>query len=172
MIEWVTMFFKEIRIQPVLRSRVIIFLYRLSSVFFSPSKNPLKYFFITFVFLYYFIVEFLWGVEIKPKTKIGWGVKIFHPMGIIINPGSVLGCGVVLRHGVTIGNKYNKKNGKETKCPIIEDNVDFGAYACVIGEIRVGEDSTIGAMSYVDFNVEPSSVIASHRGIILRKKHD
>lgn len=171
MIEWIAMFVKEIRIQPVFRSKIIIFLYRLSSVFFSHKKNPLKYLFLIFVLFYYFIVEFIWGVEIKPKTQIGWGIKIFHPMGIIINPGSILGRDVVLRHGVTIGNKYNKKTGQETKCPIIGDNVEFGAYACVIGGIRVGEDSIIGAMCYVDFDVEPSSVISSHRGIILRKKH-
>ncbi|OZM99647.1 hypothetical protein CF018_26125, partial [Escherichia coli] len=88
-----------------------------------------------------------------------------------LNPGAVLGSGIILRHGVTIGNKYNKKTGRETKCPIIKDNVEFGAYACVIGEIVVGEDSIIGAMSYVDFDVEAYSIISSHRGIVLRKKN-
>ncbi|HDZ0533208.1 TPA: serine acetyltransferase [Klebsiella pneumoniae] len=165
------MFYREIRSQPVLKSKVIIFLYRLSSLFFSQSRNPLKYIFIIFVFSYYCVVEFLWGIEIKPKTKIGWGIKIFHPNSIIINPGAVLGSGIILRHGVTIGNKYNKKTGCETKCPIIKDNVEFGAYACVIGEIVVGEDSIIGAMSYVDFDVEAYSIISSHRGIVLRKKN-
>ncbi|PEX89440.1 MULTISPECIES: serine acetyltransferase [Klebsiella] len=171
MIEWTNMFLREMRSQPILKSRVIIFLYRLSSLFFSPSRNPLKYAFFIFVMLYYIVVEFLWGVEIKPKTKIGWGIKIFHPTAIIINPGAVLGSGIVLRHGVTIGNKYNSKTGHETKCPVIKDNVEFGAYACVIGEISIGEDSVIGAMSYVDFNVEACSIISAHRGIVLRKRN-
>ncbi|EOY4399450.1 TPA: serine acetyltransferase [Klebsiella michiganensis] len=171
MIEWIKMFVSELKSQPVLKSRLIILLYRLASVFFSKSRNPLKYIFVLFVVSYYVFVEFLWGIEIKPKTKIGWGLKIYHPTAIIINPGAVLGSGVILRHGITIGNKYNSKTGHETKCPVIKDNVEFGAYACIIGEIVIGKDSIIGAMSYIDFDIAPCSIISAHRGISLRKKN-
>ena len=165
---WIASFIKELKNNPTLKSRIIVFLYRMASIYFSKRKNPLKFLFIIFVIMYYFIVEFIWGIEIKPKTKIGWGVIIYHPVSIIINPGAVLGDNILLRHGVTIGNKYTRRTGVESNCPIIGDNVEFGAHACIVGDINVGNDSVIGAAAYVDFNVKPYTIIASPRGIVLR----
>ncbi len=172
MFSWICELIREIKKNPTLRSKSIVFLFRMSSVFFSKRNNPLKFLFLVFVIFYYFIVEFLWGVEIKPKTKVGWGLVIFHPVSIIINPGATLGKCVILRQGVTIGNKFNRYTGIESKCPRIEDNVEFGAYACVIGDINVGAGSTIGATAYVDFDVQPKSIIAANRGLCLRISND
>ncbi|SUQ57118.1 Serine acetyltransferase [Raoultella terrigena] len=168
MYKWIVSLIDELRKNPTLKSKIIVFSYRMASVFFSKKKNPLKFLFIIFVLMYYFLVEFFWGVEIKPKTKIGWGVIIYHPVCIIINPGAVLGSGVILRHGVTIGNKYDRRSGIETNCPRIGDNVEFGAHACVLGDIEIGSDSIIGATAYVDFNVKQNTIIAATRGLILR----
>ena len=49
-----------------------------------------------------------------------------------------------MRQGVTIGNRFD---GGEV--PIIEDDVEFGAYAQVLGGVRVGKGAKIGAMSVV-----------------------
>ncbi|UAD20257.1 hypothetical protein K7176_08100 [Klebsiella quasipneumoniae] len=70
---WIASFIKELKNNPTLKSRIIVLLYRMASIYFSKRKNPLKFLFIIFVIMYYFIVEFIWGIEIKPKTKIGWG---------------------------------------------------------------------------------------------------
>lgn len=169
---WIKCFAREIKINPTVKSKTIVFLYRLSSVFFSKKKNPLKYIFIIFVILYYFLVEIVWGVEIKPKTKIGWGMRIFHPTGIIINPGSIIGKNLILRQGITIGNKFNKYTGEESNCPIIGDDVEFGAHCTIIGDIRVGDNVLLGAMSFVDFNVPDSAIIAAPRAILLRIRDD
>lgn len=172
MINWINSFLREVKGNPALKSKIILIFYRLSSVFFSKRKNPLKYLFIIFVIFYYSVVEMLWGVEIKPKTKIGWGLIIYHPTCIIINPGAVLGINVILRHGITIGNKYNRINGTETSNPIIGNNVEFGAYACVIGPITIGDNCVIGATTYVDFDVKSSDMVVPHRGIAIRKKNE
>lgn len=169
---WINSFLIEVKGNPTLKSKIIIILYRLSSVFFSKRKNPLKYIFIIFVAFYYSVVEVLWGVEIKPKTKIGWGLIIYHPTGIIINPGAKLGMNIILRHGITIGNKYNRINGTETSNPIIGNNVEFGAHACVVGPITIEDNCVIGATAYVDFDVKSSEIVVPHRGIVIRKKND
>lgn len=169
MTNWIRMFAAELRGNATLKSRIIIALYRLSTVFFSSKRNPVKYFFIIAVVFYYLIVEFCWGVEIKPKTKIGWGVKIFHPTGIIINPGATIGCNVILRHGVTIGNKFDKTSGLESKCPVVGNNVEFGAHACLIGDITIGDNAIIGAMAFVDFNISDEVIVAAPRGVVLRR---
>ncbi|PRD16791.1 serine acetyltransferase [Pantoea coffeiphila] len=172
MSNWFGAYWREVKKNPTLKSKIIITLFRFSSLFFSKRKNPLKYLFVVFVMLYYAIVEFLWGVEIKPKTKIGWGLVIYHPVAIIINPGSILGEDIILRHGITIGNKYNRKTAVETANPVVGDRVDFGAHACVLGPIKIGDDCVIGAMAYVDFDVDAITVVVAHRGIVLRKKND
>ncbi|EPK0738418.1 serine acetyltransferase [Klebsiella aerogenes] len=169
MFKWIAFFINELKCNPTLKSKTIIFLYRMSSIFFSKKKNPLKFLFIIFVIIYYFLVEFIWGVEIKPRTKIGWGLVIFHPVCIIINPGAILGSNILIRHGVTIGNKYTRRSGVESKCPIIGDNVEFGAHACIVGDINIGADSIIGAATYVDFDVMPNAIIAATRGIVITK---
>jgi len=49
-----------------------------------------------------------------------------------------------MRQGVTIGNR--REGGP---VPVIGDNVEFGAYAQVLGGVRVGDNCRIGAMSVV-----------------------
>ncbi len=170
MFNWSRNLFKEIKGNPTLKSKIIVMLFRLSSIYFNKTKNPMKYLFIVFVILYYAFVEMLWGIEIKPKTVIGWGLRIFHPTTIIINPGSIIGKDLFLRHGVTIGNKFDKLSGTETKCPILGNNVELGAHSTILGNVCIGDNVLIGSMAFVDFDVESDSVIAASRGIKLRKK--
>ena len=53
-----------------------------------------------------------------------------------------------MRQGVTIGNR--RLNGP---VPKIGDNVEFGAYAQVLGGVRIGNNCKIGAMSVVLIDV-------------------
>jgi|SRR5476649_665859 len=170
--KWLIEFKQEILKNPTIKSRLIIFLYRLSSIFYSKNKNPLKYFFIIFVVFYYFAVEVIWGIEIKPKTKIGWGFLIYHPTAIIINPGAIIGRDFIIRHGITIGNKYNRVTNQESKCPVIGNNVELGAYAMILGGVVIGDHCTIGAMAYVDFDMADKTMVAAPRGILIKGKRD
>jgi len=49
-----------------------------------------------------------------------------------------------LRQGVTIGNRH-----PDGPVPVIGDNVELGAYAQVLGGVRIGDNARIGAMSVV-----------------------
>lgn len=59
-----------------------------------------------------------------------------------------MGSNCTLRQGITIGNRH-----EGGAVPVIGDNVDFGAYAQVLGKVRIGNDCKIGAMSVVLCNV-------------------
>ena len=79
-----------------------------------------------------------------------------------MNPHAVIGAGVMLRQGVTIGNRRS-----EDDCPVIGDRVEIGAMAVVIGAITVGDDARIGAGSVVVTDVPPGAVVIN-RGTEIR----
>jgi serine O-acetyltransferase len=89
-------------------------------------------------------VETLTGISIPKSAIIGPGLRVFHFGNIFIHPEARLGARCTLRQGVTIGNR--REGGP---VPVIEDDVDFGAYAQVLGGVRVGRGAKIGAMSVV-----------------------
>lgn len=52
----------------------------------------------------------------------------------------------------------------------IGDNCDISAYACIIGDIRMGDNVTIGAMAFVNKNVPARSLVYSEESMIIRTK--
>ncbi len=103
--------------------------------------------------LYWFlfrIVETLTGVSFTKAVQIGPGLRVYHFGNIFIHSGVKLGAHCTLRQGVTIGNRV-----EGGPVPVIEDDVEFGAYAQVLGGIRVGQGAKIGAMSVVLQDVPP-----------------
>lgn len=89
-------------------------------------------------------VETAVGVSLPKAAQIGPGLRIWHFGGIFLHPDSVIGANCTLRQGVTIGNR--EAGGP---VPVLGDNVDVGAYAQLLGGIRIGHGCKIGAMSVV-----------------------
>lgn len=54
--------------------------------------------------------------------------------------------------------------------PFIEDNVVIGANSCIIGNVRIGHDSVIGAGSIIVKDIPPYSTVVGNPGKIIRKK--
>lgn len=90
------------------------------------------------------VIETLTGICLPIECEIGPGLRIHHFGNIILNPATRMGSNVTLRHGVTLGNRHNEEDA-----PTIGDDVEFGAYAQVLGPITVGDGAKIGAMSVV-----------------------
>lgn len=88
------------------------------------------------------VIETATGVSLPKSARIGPGLRIWHFGGIFIHPDAVIGANCTLRQGVTIGNR--RPGGQ---VPVIGDNVELGAYAQVLGGVRVGDNCRIGAMS-------------------------
>jgi thymidylate kinase len=91
-------------------------------------------------------------------------IRMPHPYGIIIHSKARLGSGITVMQQVTIGGK----NEGENCAPTIEDRVYIGAGAKVLGGIRVGRGSVVGANAVVTRDVPPDcTVVGCNR--ILRK---
>lgn len=88
----------------------------------------------------------LMGFEIPPECHIGPNLVLWHYFGIVIHPASEIGSHCQLRQGVTIGNRRDPTN---EDVPIIGDDVEIGAYVAVLGRIRVGDGSRLGAHAVV-----------------------
>lgn len=147
----------ELKENSHIKSKVIIFLYR-SAQYTLTFPKVLKIFSVFYCFMYRFIVDWVLGVDIPVKAKIGRGLILYHSVGLVVNENAVIGRNCILRQGVTIGNKII--NGVETSSPIIGDNVEFGAGSCVLGPVSIGDNCIIGANAVVTKSFEPDSIIA------------
>jgi len=88
----------------------------------------------------------LTGIEIHPGAVIGKGLFIDHGMGVVIGETCEVGDNVTIYQGVTLGGT-GKDTGK--RHPTIGSNVLIGTGAKIIGPVRVGDNSRIGAGSVV-----------------------
>lgn len=111
------------------------------------------------------IMRFLTGIEIHPGATIGKRLFIDHGMGIVIGETAEIGDDVTIYHGVTLGGT-GKDKGK--RHPTIGDNVVIAAGAKVLGPIKVGSDSKIGANSVVLKEVPESSTVVGIPGKVVK----
>lgn len=54
------------------------------------------------------------------------------------------------------------------QAPVIGDNVSIGANVCIIGNIKVGNDSIIGAGSVIVKDIPPFSVVVGNLGKVIK----
>lgn len=100
--------------------------------------------------------RFLTGIEIHPGARIGRRLFIDHGMGVVIGETAEVGDDVVLYHGVTLGGTSTKKVKRH---PTIGDQVMIGAGAKVLGPVRIGARSRIGANAVVTRDAPEDSVL-------------
>lgn len=108
---------------------------------------------------YKLFTEWVMGVELPPTTRVGPGLRLRHAVGLVVNPHTVIGANVMLRHGVTLGNRRTA-----TDCPVIEDGVEIGAGAVIIGAVTIGRGARIGPNAVVIRDVPPGAVVRSPLG--------
>ncbi|CCW10914.1 MULTISPECIES: serine O-acetyltransferase [Rhodococcus] len=107
--------------------------------------------------VYRVMVEWILGIEIPWKTKIGPNFVVYHGIGIVINDGTIIGRGVTLRHNVTLGTKTHGG-----PAPRIEDDVEIGASAIIIGDITIGRGAVVGAGAVVSKDVPAGAVVVGN----------
>lgn len=90
------------------------------------------------------IVETITGISLPLEAQIGPGLRIYHFGNIFVHSRAVIGRNCTLRQGVTIGNR-----APDGPAPVVEDDVEFGAYAQVLGDVRICRGAKIGALSVV-----------------------
>ena len=108
----------------------------------------------------------LTGIEIHPGARIGRSVFIDHGMGVVIGETAEIGDRCLLYQGVTLGGT-GKKSGK--RHPTLEENVVVGAGAKVLGAIRVGTNTRIGAGSVVVRDVGKDCTVVGIPGRVIHQ---
>ena len=96
-------------------------------------------------------------VDINPAVRIGHGIMLDHGTGLVIGETAVVGDNVSLLQGITLGGTGKADQDRHPK---IGNGVLIGAGAKVLGNIKVGDCSRIGAGSVVLKEVPPRMTVA------------
>jgi len=133
-----------------------VLLFRLQDGFYRIKLLPLAY-------LVHRVNLNLHGIDILPGATIGDGLRIDHPVGIVVGGGVKIGSGCVLLQNVTIGTRYVNSTNYNNEFPVIGNSVTIGAGAVILGGVILEDDCTVGANSVVLADVpKGSTVIGVH----------
>ncbi|KDD76422.1 serine acetyltransferase, partial [Helicosporidium sp. ATCC 50920] len=97
------------------------------------------------------------AVDIHPGARLGRGLLLDHGTGIVVGETAVVGDGVSILQGVTLGGTGKQSGDRHPK---IEADVLIGASATVLGNIVVGHGAQIAAGSLVLKPVPPRTAVA------------
>lgn len=113
------------------------------------------------------VMRFFTGIEIHPGAKIGKGFFIDHGMGVVIGETAQIGKDCVLFHGVTLGGTGHHKGKRH---PTLGNNVMVGAQATILGPLKIGDNSKIGAETVIIMHdVPPNSTVVGAPGKIVKQ---
>ena len=85
-------------------------------------------------------------VDIHPGARIGPGLMLDHATGVVIGETAVIGSNCSFLHQVTLGGSGT---GHGSRHPQLGDGVLIGAGVSLLGAVRIGSRSKIGAGSVV-----------------------
>ena len=89
--------------------------------------------------------QWVGGIELPYTVQVGRRVRLEHSGGMVLVARSI-GNDVVLRQNTTLGIPRDDDIHAR---PVLEDHVDIGAGAAVLGDITVGRGAWIGANAVV-----------------------
>lgn len=99
------------------------------------------------------------GIDINPEARISKGFAIDHGTGVVIGATCIIGENVTIYQGVTLGAKNFPLNEDGSlvkgivRHPILGDNVIVYANATILGRIKIGSGTTVGANLWVSHDV-------------------
>jgi serine O-acetyltransferase len=104
------------------------------------------------------------GIDIHPGARIGRRFFIDHGMGVVIGETTEIGDDVLVYQGVTLGGT-GKDTGK--RHPTLGNGVVVGTGARILGNIRIGDYSKVGAGSVVVRPVPDQSTVVGIPGRVV-----
>lgn len=105
------------------------------------------------------------GIDIHPGARINRGFFIDHGTGVVIGETAIIEANVTLYQGVTIGalNFPLDDQGRivrgAKRHPTIRYGTKIFANASILGDITVGQNSTIGANVSLRKTIDPESIV-------------
>jgi serine O-acetyltransferase len=151
LIDYVYCFMFKIGIQVILMQRI-------SFYFFSIKRTR----FLSSILNY--LISLISSCYIGKGSKIGRGIYLPHPTGIVIGEGVIIGNDVTIYQHVTLGKRKNT----DITYPIIGDRVVIYSGACIVGDISIGDDCIIGANAVVISSMPKNSVIVGSPARVIK----
>jgi serine O-acetyltransferase len=102
-------------------------------------------------------IDWIWGIHLPRSVELGRRVRLWHNGCMLLTARSI-GDDVHIRHDTTFGPVRGLSSAAEA-LPVIEDRVDIGSGACVLGAVRVGHHAVVGANSVVMKTVPPHATV-------------
>lgn len=124
-----------------------------------------KLFSLVYHFLYK-LVQIVTGIELPCEVPLGRGFVIEHSGGIVVSGFTSFGNDCRLRNGVVIG----LSRVDEPCAPRFGDDVDIGAGAKILGDIRIGNHVRIGANAVVICDVPDNCLAVGVPAVIKPRK--
>lgn len=94
-----------------------------------------------------------YGIQIPVTTQIGYGLYLGHGIGVVVNSTAVIGNNCNLSQFTTIGSNHDK-------AAIIGDNVYIGPSVCIVENVHIGNNCTIGAGTVVTKDIPDNVTVA------------
>jgi len=107
----------------------------------------------------------LTGADIHPAAEIGSDFFIDHAVGVVIGETTIIGNGVSIYQGVTLGGVSSEKGKRH---PTIGNHVVIGADATILGNITIGNNVRVGAGSVVLMDVPDDSTVVGVPGKVVK----
>ena len=141
---------------PVQPSLLVVLIFRLSQWLAAVHLGP-------FARVLYALNMYYLGCEIRPEVRIGTGLFIPHPIGVIVGAGTIIGRNAVLGPRAGLGAP------DERGWPVLGDNVTMFTNSSVLGGVRVGDDVVIGAHALVITDVPSGALVAGVPAHVIRQ---
>jgi serine O-acetyltransferase len=106
----------------------------------------------------------LGGCVIGRGAEFGPGFVLIHSNGVVINGRVKAGANVQVQHQVTIGNN------ERGEAPVLGSDIVVGAGAKIIGPVRLGDGSRVGANAVVVHDVEPHTTVVGIPAKAVRRR--
>ncbi|WP_282043186.1 hypothetical protein [Winogradskyella flava] len=132
------------------QNELALFLFRIGRELHLNNKDNLKA-------QIHFLMKDLCGCEIYFNSSIDTGFCIVHGEGTVIGSRNTIGKGFVIHQNCTVGHKVNGAGVGN----VIGDNVKMYCNSSILGELKIGDDVTIGAHTMVNKNVKSNRTVVS-----------
>ena len=101
-------------------------------------------------------INWLWGIDLRYSTQVGRRVRLWHHGGMVLSAKSI-GNDVHIRQNTTFG--IARRGAEFDDKPVIEDGVDVGVGAVIVGPITIRRNTVVGANAVVVRDTPPDSTV-------------